>query len=138
MASSPLSTGFNKSWIIWEVAVPLALPVIISLVVVGMSATGPSPQPISFEAAIDLAPWTLCFFAFTLLASSMRRIWPHFSAHPTVSISMIVMMLLVALYGGMLVSWHQVPTFKPAAANYLVSGVLTILAIWRCHESSRI
>ena len=129
MAPSPQPGGINKSWMFWEVAVPLALPVIISFVVVGMSATGPTPQPISFEAAIDLAPWTLCFFAFTLLASSMRRIWPQFSTHPTISISMIVMMLLVALYGGLLVLWHQLPTFKPTAVNYLVSGVLTILAV---------
>jgi hypothetical protein len=118
--------------------VPLGLPVVISIVVVVFEQTGPHPRNIDLQAAVDIAPWTLCFFSFNLLASSMRRIWPKFSLHPTISISMLAAMIGVALYAGELVSWHQDASFRPAAYNYIVSGFLTVFAIWRSHASSRI
>lgn len=138
MASNPPNKGLNRPWVLWEVIVPLGMPVVISLVVVFMSATGPSPSPISLEAAIDLAPWTLCFFAFTLLASSMRKIWPKSQQYPKITLWMLVMMFPVALYAGFLVSWHQDAAFKPTAVNYLISVLLTAAAVWRCHASSKI
>ncbi len=127
----------NVEWLIWEVAVPLGLPVIASLVIVILNATGPSPKPISIARAIDLAPWTLCFFSFTLLASSMRRFWFKFSESTIIAVSLLVCMALVAVYTGMLVSWHQDASFKPSTMNYVVSGIFTLATIWSCHASSK-
>jgi hypothetical protein len=131
-------TSVNKPWLLWEVMVPLGLPVIISIVVVVFEQTGPHPRDIDLQAAIDIALWTLCFFSFNLLASSMRRIWPKFSLHPAISIWMLATMIPVALYVGELVAWHQDASFKPGIDNYLVSGFLTVVAIWSSHASGRI
>ncbi len=125
----------NKSWLAWEVLVPIGVPIVMTMVIDLMQQTGPHPPPFSLEVLVDLTPWTLTFFSLTLIAHSLRRLWPHIEAQKVPFVAIIGVAFVVALYAGFIVQWRH-ETWKPDLRVYSVAAILTLVSVWFCHASA--
>lgn len=120
-------------WLGWEVIFPLLLPPLATLVVVLMSMTGPNPVDLKMEM-LDFAPWTLCFFALTLVGSTLRRSKRRYPARQGVYGSLLVIASFIAIYAALIVIWRQGGTWRPDISVWVTSSVLALIAVSLCYE----
>jgi len=124
-------------WFGWEVAFPLMLPPIIGLVVIGLFQTGPQPLDIDWGKILDFAPWTLCFFALTLVGSSLRRTQERHSQRRVVFWSLILVAGVTSMYLSLLIIWRQAQSWQPNGQVWIASSLLCFIATGLCYALER-
>lgn len=140
LLSSPRTWKWH--WLGWEVLFPLALPIIMSAAFVLLWEVGPSPVHFSLAVVFDLTPWTLSFFAITLLAGALRRLQMQAAQSPTgapqISLQPVFWLLIVqaflsAVVFAFFVIWRHSPHYEPTPAAYSLSIAIVAAAIRTCH-----
>jgi cation transport ATPase len=117
----------------WEVGFPLLLPTFMVLLVVSVSFLGPRPARLHWDT-LELAPWTFCFFALTLIGSTLRRTRPNHSRKKVVLASLWLIAGVTAYVASQVVLWRQDAHYLPAASVWIVSGLLCLISTGLCYE----
>lgn len=127
--------NWDWKWIIWQVIVPLAGPIIISGVVALMWRTGEPSFLINWHLIIDdLTPWALTFYSITLIGVTMNDLWPKLSAHPVLGVSLLATAFGVAIYEAFMVIWRHNDKFTPGTGVYVVAIILLGMSIYLCYK----
>ena len=71
-------------WILWQVFIPLLGPIAVSWVAVWGWASGTENFQPDLAVIVDVSPWALTFYSFTLICSTWDRFAPHWSQHAAV------------------------------------------------------
>lgn len=120
----------------WEVGFPIGVPVALALMVMLFWETGPTPMPFSWKVVFDLTPWTLTFFAITLLSSSLRRLQAAGTMREPMFWMTLVLAGVSALYFGLLVIFRHTPNYEPGKGAYVISSILCVAAIQVCYATA--
>lgn len=121
-------------WLIWQVVVPIAGPIILSGVfVLAWQSGNPNFKP-SMKIAVDVSPWALTFYTLALIGSTLNGLWPKISDHPGLGGSLILVAIAVGAYAGFMVIWRHDSTFVPGAPVYFVTGLLLLVAVVLCYK----
>lgn len=124
----------NWQWLIWQVAVPLAGPIVLSwLIILAWQTGNPNFTP-RWSVILDVSPWALTFYSIALLGASLNELWPKMPAHPHLGTGLILIAALVAVYTAFMVIWRHSSGFVPGRNVYFVSITLLLAAVIFCHS----
>ena len=123
----------QSRWLLWQVIIPLFAPVILSVLVIGLWATGTVTFEPKWSVVVDISPWALVFFSLTLLGATLNELWPRVSSHPTLTLNLALTAFAVALYAAFIAIWRHDVNWKPGPAVYWVTGALFVLAVALSH-----
>lgn len=124
----------DLAWMFWQVAVPLAGPVLFSLVVYGGWWTFDLQPPVDFSRALaDVSPWAVTFFSMALLSSTWfaRRTAP--ARRLRESVAMTLVGSAVCLYAALIALARLDPTYRAGAKVWIVTGILWLCAVVVSH-----
>lgn len=132
--SSPKTWKWH--WIAWEVFFPLGMPVLMAGLVMILWATGPMPLPLAWSVVIDITPWTLTFFAVTLLSTSLRRSRANEAVRDGLFWVLLLQAAISAFYFSCFVIWRHVHNYNPGVGAYFLSTILALSAVRTCHANA--
>jgi hypothetical protein len=125
-------------WILWQVLAPIFGPIAISIGVVLLWQTGNPNFRISWPIILDVSPWALTFYCFTLIGTTMNDLWPNFKDRPILVIGLIVVALMVAIYASFMVIWRHDPNFRPGTNVYVVTFIFLGISIPLCYAGAKV
>jgi hypothetical protein len=127
---------WHWKWIIWQVVIPLAGPVLISAGVVCLWQLGDDAFRINWHIVLDVSPWALTFFCMTLIGAAMSDLWPKISNHAMLVLCLFAIFFTTAIYASFIVIWRHRPGFEPGTAVYVFAFFLVALSVIFCHVAS--
>lgn len=121
----------NWSWFVFEVGLPLGLPILFGLIVVAGAYILDVEDVPGLEIAVEeLTPWTLCFFSLTVLSSALRRQYGKQFGVWTVVIG--CNLLVVTLLAASFTIWRY-RHWHLGFSAYSAAIFLTLSSIWMSH-----
>lgn len=129
--------NLDRTWLLWQVAIPLLAPIVISGVVVGAWATGNPTFTPSMSIIVDVSPWALTFYSLTLIGSTFNVFWPKLGTNAMLGIGLILTAVAVTLYASFMVIWRHDPTFSPGVPVYIVTVFLLCISVILSHNGHK-
>jgi hypothetical protein len=137
MASMLKALGrLQWGWLVWNVLVPTVGPPLLTLLILSLWMTGDLQTKLDLkEVLADLTPWALCFYALTLIGSSLYELGGRVGSHLELGGSMVLVGFLVLIYAVLTVLWRVMGKDANHLSVYVVTGVLWLAAVALCHWS---
>lgn len=120
-------------WLLWQVLLPIAGPVILAGLIVMGWASGDENFVPNYSIVLDVSPWALTFYALTLIGSTLHVFWRKLSEHPGIGAALIGVAFAVGVYASFIVIWRHDPNFVPGASVYYVTVFLLFASVALCH-----
>jgi hypothetical protein len=120
-------------WLLWQVAIPLLAPIIVSGVVILAWLSGSPKFSPNIQIAVDVSPWALTFYTLTLIGSTLNEFWPKLTTHVALGLAISLVATAVTLYAAFMVIWRHDPAFVPGRPVYLVALSLLFISVVLCH-----